>query len=104
LQRKCQNSEKTTAVILPYKKEWTEREYREGHYNYILRERDALNGTVTRFRQIGLTGSLSEREGKNRRNFLSIEPYTAIPETVQEKEKRPELGVKSLVGKLLEEP
>jgi len=37
----------TTAVILPCKKEWTEREYREGHYNYILRERDPLNDTVT---------------------------------------------------------
>jgi hypothetical protein len=28
----------TTAVILPRKKEWTKREYREGHYNYSLRE------------------------------------------------------------------
>jgi hypothetical protein len=40
------------------------------------------------------------KRGENRRNFLSNEPYTAIPETVQEKEKGRELGVKSLVGKL----
>jgi hypothetical protein len=33
----------TTVVILLCKKEWTEREYREGHYNYILRERDPLS-------------------------------------------------------------
>lgn len=37
----------TTAVILPCKKEWTERGYREGHYDYILRERDPLIDTVT---------------------------------------------------------
>jgi hypothetical protein len=37
----------TTAVILPCKKEWTEREYRVGHYSYILRERDPLNGPET---------------------------------------------------------
>jgi hypothetical protein len=37
----------TTAVILPCHKEWAEREFREWHYMYILRERDPLNDTVT---------------------------------------------------------